>query len=65
MHPEDRLQRFFTFVHRHRTGPQVIAAGCPDEVLAFAEGMLTEVRWRLDPIFMLDVCESAERFWLV
>jgi hypothetical protein len=23
------------------------------------------VRWRPDPIFMLDICEAEERFWLV
>ena len=27
--------------------------------------MLAEVRWRPDPIFMLDICESAGRLWLV
>jgi hypothetical protein len=27
--------------------------------------MLAEVRWRPDPIFLLDVCESAGRLWLV
>ena len=35
------------------------------EVGAFAEAMLRDVRWRLHPIFMLDVCESAGRLWLV
>lgn len=43
-----------------RPGP-----GCPAEVQAFAENMLAEVRWRPDPIFMLDVCEAEERLWLV
>jgi hypothetical protein len=27
--------------------------------------MLAEVRWRPDPIFMMDVCESGGRLWLV
>jgi hypothetical protein len=27
--------------------------------------MLAEVRWRPDPLFMLDVCESGGRLWLV
>ena len=27
--------------------------------------MLAEVRWRPDPIFMLDICESGGRLWLV
>ena len=28
-------------------------------------GMLGAVSWRPDPIFMIDVCESDGRFWLV
>ncbi len=35
------------------------------ELDAFVERMLREVRWRPDPIFMVDVCESAGRPWLV
>jgi hypothetical protein len=34
-------------------------------VRAYAEGMLAEARWQPDPIFMLDVCESAGQLWLV
>jgi hypothetical protein len=46
-------------------GKRAIAADFPSEVRAFAESMLSEVRWRPDPAFMLDVCESAGRLWLV
>lgn len=46
-------------------GERALAAGCPAEVRTFAELMLLEVRWRPDPIFMLDVCESEGRLWLV
>jgi hypothetical protein len=46
-------------------GTKCVEAGCPGEVRAFAESMLAEVRWRPDPIFMLDVCESDRRLWLV
>ena len=46
-------------------GERSVAAGCPEEVRRFAETMLTEVRWRPDPIFMLDVCESSGGLWLV
>jgi hypothetical protein len=46
-------------------GQRAIAAGCPAEVREFAESMLAEVRWRPDPAFMVDVCESAGRLWLV
>jgi hypothetical protein len=46
-------------------GGKSIAPGCPDEVGAFTEGMLAEVRWTPDPIFMLDVCEADGRLWLV
>ena len=46
-------------------GERAIAAGCPSEVQAFAATMLAEVRWRPDPAFMLDLCESAGKLWLV
>jgi ATP-grasp domain-containing protein len=46
-------------------GERAIAADCPAEVRGFAESMLAEVQWRPDPVFMLDVCESAGRLWLV
>jgi len=46
-------------------GFKKIAADCPTEVRSFAETMLGEVRWRPDPAFMLDVCESGGRLWLV
>jgi hypothetical protein len=48
-----------------RAGERAVSKGCPDETVAFAENMLTEVRWRPDPVFMLDVCESDARLWLV
>jgi hypothetical protein len=38
---------------------------CPGEVRGFTEAMLAEVRWRPDPIFMVDICESEGRLWLV
>jgi len=46
-------------------GGKSIATGCPAEVLAFSDAMLADVSWRPDPIFMMDVCESAGRLWLV
>ena len=46
-------------------GKRAIAPGSPDEVRQFVIAMLAEVRWRPDPIFMLDICESAGRLWLV
>jgi len=46
-------------------GRKCVQAGCPEEVQKFAEGMLAEVRWRPDPIFMLDICEADGQFWLV
>jgi hypothetical protein len=46
-------------------GSKALAPGCPDEVRTFAEAMLAEVRWQPDPIFMLDLCESDGRLWLV
>jgi hypothetical protein len=46
-------------------GARAILPGSPAEVRAFAAAMLAEVRWRPDPIFMLDLCESGRRLWLV
>lgn len=46
-------------------GKRAIDEGCPAEVQAFSAAMLAEVRWRPDPVFMLDVCESAGQLWLV
>lgn len=46
-------------------GKRAIVADCPSEVREFSESMLAEVRWRPDRAFMLDVCESAGRLWLV
>jgi ATP-grasp domain, R2K clade family 3 len=46
-------------------GERAITADCALEVREFAESVLAEVRWRPDPAFMLDVCESGGRLWLV
>lgn len=46
-------------------GKPAIAPDCPAEVTQFVASVLSEVRWRPDPIFMLDVCESEGRLWLV
>jgi hypothetical protein len=46
-------------------GSKDVEQESPEEVLSFAESMLAEVRWRPDPIFMMDVCESDGRLWLV
>jgi hypothetical protein len=46
-------------------GTKSVERGCPDEVLDFVAGMLSAVSWRPDPIFMMDVCESGGRLWLV
>jgi hypothetical protein len=46
-------------------GARNIAPGSPDAVREFAAAILAEVHWRPDPIFMLDIGESAGRLWLV
>ena len=46
-------------------GHRSLSSGCPDDVRDYTEAMLREIRWRPDPIFMLDVCESEGRLWLV
>jgi hypothetical protein len=48
-----------------KEGKRAITPGCPAEVRDFAQTMLAEVRWRPDPVFMLDICESAGHLWLV
>ena len=46
-------------------GRREIAPGYPEEVGAFASAMLAAVRWRPDPIFMLDIAESEGELRLV
>jgi hypothetical protein len=46
-------------------GSRYVEPCCPGEVRVFAEAMLAEVRWRPDPIFMMDIAESGGRLWLV
>jgi hypothetical protein len=46
-------------------GGKCVDPGFPAGVRAFAESVLAEVRWRPDPIFMVDVAESEGRLWLV
>jgi hypothetical protein len=46
-------------------GTRAILPGSPHEVGEFTAAMLAEVSWRPDPLFMLDICESEGRLWLV
>jgi hypothetical protein len=46
-------------------GSRAVAPGCPDGVREFAADMLSDVRWRPDSLFMLDICESGGHLWLV
>ncbi len=46
-------------------GSKCVEPGCPGEVRAFVRTMLAEVRWRPDPIFMMDIAEAGGRLWLV
>ena len=46
-------------------GARSIHPGFPDGIRDFADAMLADVSWRPDPIFMLDLCESGGRLWLV
>jgi hypothetical protein len=48
-----------------KAGRKCVEPGCPEEVRAFAAGLLAEVRWRPDPIFLLDVCDCEGRLCLV
>jgi hypothetical protein len=46
-------------------GTKSVQAGCPPEVRQFAAEVLTAVRWRPDPVFFLDLVESAGRLAVV
>jgi hypothetical protein len=46
-------------------GSKTLKPGCPEAVLGFVETMLREVRWRPDPVFLMDVCEAAGQLSLV
>jgi hypothetical protein len=46
-------------------GNRSVEPGCPQGVRDFVQAMLLEVRWRPDPIFMVDVCESDGQLWLI
>lgn len=39
--------------------------GSPEDVKSFASDVLRTVRWRPDPVFIMDVCESEEEFFVV
>jgi hypothetical protein len=59
---DDRVIAGSQYAHQ---GERAIAPECPQDVHAYAQSILDEVRWRPDPIFMMDVCESQGRLWLV
>jgi hypothetical protein len=42
-----------------------LAAGCPDEIVAFASSVLQQVPWRPDTIFVMDLCASEDGLRLV
>ena len=72
VHPIQREWRLIIIGDRILSGSQYAQDGSrnilpdlPDAVRDFAQQMLSEVRWRPDPIFMLDICESQDRLWLV
>ena len=46
-------------------GERNVLSGCPVEVQAFAEEMLSAIDWRPDPAFVMDICESDGRLFLL
>jgi len=46
-------------------GRKSIRPGCPDAVQQYVEGIMKEVRWRPDPIFMMDIGEADGQLWLI
>src|SRR5262245_54504247 len=59
---EDRIVAASQYV---KSGTRQFEGGCPTEVRLFTEEMLADVRWRPDPLFMIDVCESDGRLRVV
>jgi hypothetical protein len=57
--------RVFAASQYAETGSKCVEPGCPAKVRQFAEAILAEVRWRPDPIFMMDIAESGEGLCLV
>lgn len=47
------------------TGAISVSQGCPQVVLQFASEMLHDVRWRPDPVFTMDICESNDKLYLL
>lgn len=46
-------------------GSKAIKPGCPEAVQRYVEGILKEVRWRPDPVFMMEIGESDGQLWLI
>lgn len=47
------------------SGRLAVAAGIPDSVRRFAEDVLASGSWRPDPIFMLDIGDADDQFFVV
>jgi ATP-grasp domain, R2K clade family 3 len=47
------------------SGAISLSTGCPENVSQYASGILTQVRWRPDRVFVMDVCESDGRLYLL
>lgn len=46
-------------------GETAVEAGLPSPVIEFANQVLAEVKWRPDPLFVMDVCETSAGFRIV
>lgn len=46
-------------------GQVVRRPDCPSDVIHFAESILSDVAWRPDPLFSMDLCESGGRIFIV
>ncbi len=48
-----------------RNGETSIAKDVPGSVIEYAEHVLSQLAWRPDPLFVMDVCESNDDFRIV
>jgi hypothetical protein len=67
-----REWRFVIAEHRplvacqyYKSGSKQISRGCPDEVWQWVETVLDQTAWQPDDVFIMDVCESGGRLWVV
>jgi hypothetical protein len=67
-----REWRFVIAEHRaiaasqyYAEGVKCLRQGCPSHVTAFVENVLAEIAWEPDKVFIMDVCESEDKLYVL